>query len=112
MPTSLVAPKPVPVTVTVPPGAWELGFNVIDPAADAVGINCVEIRAIESIESASMAVAILFFVFLIFPISPILLKHYQGMMYLVFFMQQWFDAKKFGFSIMQTNILSIEMYVK
>jgi hypothetical protein len=30
-------------------------------------------------------------------------------MYLDFCMQQWFDAKKFGFSIMHTNIFSIEI---
>jgi hypothetical protein len=52
MPISLVALKPVPVTVTVPPGAWAFVDSVIDPVADAV-----EMKAIENIESISKAVA-------------------------------------------------------
>ncbi len=55
MPTGLVAPKPVPATVTVAPGAWAVGFSVIDPAADAVEIN-----AMENIEAIRKAVATVF----------------------------------------------------
>jgi hypothetical protein len=52
---AFVAPKPVPVTVIVPPGAWAFGVSVIDPAADAV-----EMKAIENIESIRKAVATVF----------------------------------------------------
>jgi hypothetical protein len=55
MPTAFVAPKPVPVTVTVPPGAWAFGVSVIDPAADAV-----EMKAIENTESIRKTVATVF----------------------------------------------------
>jgi len=55
MPISFVAPKPVPVTVTVAPGAWAVGFSVIDPAADAV-----EMIASENIESIRQVVATVF----------------------------------------------------
>jgi hypothetical protein len=55
MPIAFVAPKPVPVTVTVPPGAWAFGVSVIDPAADAVEMN-----AIENIGNIRKAIATVF----------------------------------------------------
>ncbi len=52
---AFVAPKPVPVTVTVPPGACALGVSAIEPAADTV-----EMKAMENIENISKVVVMVF----------------------------------------------------
>jgi hypothetical protein len=54
MPTAWFSPKPVPLTVTETPGVWDVGVNVITPAAFAIGIHA---KTIENTRKAIIDVA-------------------------------------------------------
>jgi hypothetical protein len=67
MPIGFVVPKPVPVTVTVPPGAWAFVFNVIAGAAYANGVIAI------IIDRARKIMVILAHIFVVFcmPFTPL-----------------------------------------